>query len=202
MAEPTPNRLIAMRHRRVGLCCAAVAAAMVGLAYAAVPLYRLFCQATGYGGTTQKVSQPSDIVLGRTVTVRFDANVGRGLAWTFEPVEHKVDVKLGETTLALYRATNTSGRPVTGMATFNVTPEVAGIYFNKLECFCFKEQHLEPGQSVDMPVSFFVDPAIVNDKDAGKVSQITLSYTFYPVDEPKAGQLGPPGAGGGTGKGS
>jgi cytochrome c oxidase assembly protein subunit 11 len=188
MAEPTVGTMIATRHRRVALWCAAVAAAMVGLAYASVPLYRLFCQVTGYGGTTQKASKPSDTVLDRVVTVRFDANVGRGLSWTIEPVERKVDVKLGETLLALYRATNTSSRPVAGMATFNVTPEVAGIYFNKLECFCFKEQRLEPGQSAEMPVSFFVDPAIVNDKDAAKVSQITLSYTFYPVDNPTAGQ--------------
>jgi len=200
MAEPTPNTLIATRHRRVALCCAAVTVVMLGLAYAAVPLYRLFCQATGYGGTTQKVSSPSDIVLDRTVTVRLDANVARGLAWTFEPVERKVDGKLGETMLALYRATNTSGRPVTGVATFNVTPEIAGIYFNKLECFCFKEQRLDPGQSMEMPVSFFVDPAIVNDRDAGKVSQITLSYTFYPVDEQKGGQGAQMGAGIGTGK--
>jgi cytochrome c oxidase assembly protein subunit 11 len=192
--------LIATRHRRVALCCAAVTVVMLGLAYAAVPLYRLFCQATGYGGTTQKVSTPSEIVLDRTVTVRLDANVARGLAWTFEPVERKVDVKLGETMLALYRATNTSGRPGTGMATFNVTPEIAGIYFNKLECFCFKEQRLDPGQSMEMPVSFFVDPAIVNDRDAGKVSQITLSYTFYPVDEQKGGQGAQMGAGIGTGK--
>jgi cytochrome c oxidase assembly protein subunit 11 len=191
MAEPAPDTIIAARHRRVALWCAAVAVAMVGLAYASVPLYRLFCQVTGYGGTTQKVSKPSDTVLDSAVTVRFDANVGRGLSWTFEPVERRVDVKLGETTLALYRATNTSGRPMTGMATFNVAPEVAGIYFNKLVCFCFKEQRLEPGQSVEMPVSFFVDPAIVNDKDAGKVSQITLSYTFYPADDPKADQKGP-----------
>jgi cytochrome c oxidase assembly protein subunit 11 len=195
MTEPSPGTVMATRHRRVGLSCAAVAAVMVGLAYASVPLYRLFCQVTGYGGTTQKASKPSDTLLDRSVTVRLDANVGRGLSWTFEPVERTVDVKLGETTLALYRATNTSGQPVTGTATFNVTPEVAGTYFNKLECFCFKEQRLEPGQSAEMPVSFYVDPAIVNDKDAGKVSQITLSYTFYPIDEPNVGQTEPTTAG-------
>ncbi|HZA00670.1 MAG TPA: cytochrome c oxidase assembly protein [Hyphomicrobiaceae bacterium] len=189
MAGPTRDTTIAMRHRRVALWCVAVVGAMAGLAYASVPLYRLFCQVTGYGGTTQRVSKAPTTVLDRTVTVRFDANVASGLAWTFEPVERKVDVKIGATTLAFYRATNTSSRPLTGLATFNVTPEVAGVYFNKLECFCFKEQRLEPGQSTVMPVSFFVDPAIVSEKDTSWVSQITLSYTFYPVDE--AGSPGP-----------
>jgi cytochrome c oxidase assembly protein subunit 11 len=139
-------------------------------------------------------------VLDRTVTIRFDANVGPGLAWTFQPVERTVDIKLGATTLAVYRATNNSDRTISGVATFNVTPEVAGSYFYKIECFCFQEQQLEPGQSADMPVSFFVDPAIVKDKDAGQVSEITLSYTFYPVDEPRAANAGTPAAAGGAGR--
>lgn len=202
MAGPATDTTIAMRHRRVALCCSAVAVAMGALAYASVPLYRLFCQVTGYGGTTQTAAKPSATVLDRTVTIRFDANVGSGLLWTVEPVERRVDVKIGETTLVFYRATNTSDRPVTGMATFNVTPEVVGIHFNKLACFCFNEQRLEPGQSADMPVSFFVDPALANDKDAGQVSQITLSYTFYPVDEPKASKARTQEAVGRTGRGS
>jgi cytochrome c oxidase assembly protein subunit 11 len=188
MAEPTLDRILKRRHRRVASLCVGAAVAMAGLAYASVPLYRLFCQVTGYGGTTQKASRPSDAVLDRTVTVRFDANIDSGLAWTFEPVDRWVDVKIGETTLAFYRAKNTSGRPTSGMATFNVAPEAAGAFFNKIECFCFQEQRLAPGESAEMPVSFFVDPAIVNDKNAGRVSQITLSYTFFPVDEPKPGK--------------
>jgi len=179
------------RHRRVAAWCGALAAVMAALAFAAVPLYRLFCQATGYGGTTQRAERPSAVVLERTVTIRFDANTAPGLAWTFEPLLRTIEVKLGESTLAHYRATNTSSRPLTGTATFNVTPEVAGAYFNKLECFCFKEQRLEPGQSLDMPVSFFVDPALLHDRDAARLNQITLSYTFFPVDDGQAGAVEP-----------
>ena len=165
---------------------------MVGLAYASVPLYSLFCQVTGYGGTTQRAEAPSDTVLDQTMTIRFDANVAPGLGWKFEPVQHTVDVKIGENTLIFYRAENTSDRPITGTATFNVTPEIAGSYFNKIACFCFQEQRLEPGQSIDMPVSFFVDPAIVEDSSgAGKLSQITLSYTFYPAEKQKSAAAPP-----------
>lgn len=182
----------AAKHRRVGLICLAVAVGMLGMAYAAVPLYRMFCQVTGFAGTTQVASAPSEKVLARTITMRFDANVSRDLPWSFQPVEHTMDVRLGETKLASYRATNTSDRAVTGTAVFNVTPESAGRFFNKLECFCFTEQKLEPGQSVDMPVSFFVDPEIINDPDAGRLSEITLSYTFYPVKNPsQSAQVAP-----------
>ena len=173
------------RHRKVGMMAAGGALFMLGLAFAAVPLYRIFCQMTGYAGTTQRAVKASDTVLERTVTVRFDATVGPSLPWTFEPVQREVKVKFGETALAFYRATNTSSKPVVGTASFNVTPDQVGIYFNKLECFCFTEQRLEPGESVDMPVSFFVDPAMVKDKDAAHIGQITLSYTFFPVDNPK-----------------
>ena len=172
------------RNRNVAIVFACVAAGMLGLAYAAVPLYQLFCQVTGFGGTTQRVARPSDVVLDRTISVRFDANVN-GLPWTFEPVQRKVEVRIGESTLAFYRATNTSDRPLVGTATFNVSPEITGAYFNKMECFCFKEQRLEPGESIEMPVSFYVDPAIVNDKDGRRVGEITLSYTFYPVEKPR-----------------
>lgn len=188
--------------------CTAGAVGMLGLAYAAVPLYAMFCQVTGYGGTTQRVEKPSSTVLDRVVTVRFDSNVAPGLGWQFEPVQHTVDVKIGENTLAFYRAVNTSGRPVAGTATFNVTPEIAGSYFNKIECFCFQEQLLAPGESIDMPVSFFVDPAIVEDRSgAGELTQITLSYTFYPTDgtkatAAKAAAAASAGAVGGNGKGS
>jgi cytochrome c oxidase assembly protein subunit 11 len=174
------------RHRQVAAWCAVVAVGMVGLAYASVPLYQLFCQVTGYGGTTMRANAPSGTTLDQSMTIRFDANVAPGLGWKFEPVQRTVDVKIGENTLIFYRAENTSGRPITGSATFNVTPEIVGSYFNKIACFCFQEQRLEPGESIEMPVSFFVDPAIVNDASgAGDLTQITLSYTFYPVDDSK-----------------
>jgi cytochrome c oxidase assembly protein subunit 11 len=152
---------------------------MVGAAYASVPLYRLFCQATGLDGTPQRSDQPSSVVLDRSVTIRFDANVAPGLPWRFEPVEHARTVKIGDNVLAFYRATNLSDRPVRATATFNVTPEKAGLYFNKVECFCFKEQVLQPAETVELPVSFFIDPQIVDDRDARGISYITLSYTFY-----------------------
>lgn len=195
---------MAARHRRVGLVCASVAVGMVGAAYAAVPLYRLFCQATGFGGTTMVAAAPSTTVLDRTVNVGFDANTRAGLKWTFEPVQRSVDVKLGENALVFYRATNNSDRPLTGTALFNVSPEQAGQYFNKIECFCFKEQTLQPGESVEMPVSFFVDAAYDHDRDIGHMGQITLSYSFFPVAAaPVAGvaQNAPPGQPAAAGKG-
>ena len=177
-------------RRVVAVACAAVVFGMLGAAYAAVPLYRLFCQLTGYDGTTMRAARPSDVVLDRMITVRFDANVGPRMPWRFEPVQRTVKVRLGETALAVYRATNPTDQPVTGTATFNVTPELAGAYFNKIECFCFQEQRLEPGESVEMPVSFFIDPAFAADKNTAHLSQITLSYTFYPAEEPAAGVAG------------
>jgi cytochrome c oxidase assembly protein subunit 11 len=166
--------------------CVAGAVAMVGMAYAAVPIYQMFCQATGLGGTTQKATKPSDIVLDRLVTVRFDANVSPKLGWTFEPVQRTVDAHIGENMLVFYRATNNTDRKITGTATFNVAPDSAGLYFSKIECFCFKEQTLEPGQTIEMPVSFFVDPALVQDPESSRLKEITLSYTFYPVEGAKA----------------
>ena len=174
------------RDRAVVLACVAAIAAMGGLSYAAVPLYRMFCQATGFGGTTQKAVKAPDVVLERRITVRFDANVTPGMPWVFEPVQRTVEVKVGENTLALFKATNTSDVAIKGTASFNVSPDIAGLYFSKIQCFCFKEQRLGPGETVELPVSFFVDPAIVNDKDADAVREITLSYTFYPTGEPRA----------------
>jgi cytochrome c oxidase assembly protein subunit 11 len=194
MAHETRSDAGRRRNLRVAAISSLVAVGMLGMAYAAVPLYRMFCEATGYGGTTQRVAVPSDTVLDRVMRVRFDANVASGLAWSFEPAQRTVDVRIGENTLVFYRATNRSGQPVAGSATFNVTPEVAGIYFNKLECFCFKEQLLAAGETIEMPVSFYVDPAIVKDKDAGRLSEITLSYTFYPVERPKSAAAQPIGA--------
>ncbi len=182
------------RHRRVGLAAALFAVGMVGMAYAAVPLYRLLCQATGFAGTTQRATKPADSILERRITVRFDANVAPGLNWRFAPVVPDMTVKIGENGLAFYRATNRSDHRVTGTATFNVTPEQLGIYFNKLECFCFKEQTLEPGETIEMPVSFFIDPAIEKDALARGISHVTLSYTFYAVAEPAAGVAAAPAA--------
>jgi cytochrome c oxidase assembly protein subunit 11 len=191
MTEANTGVDLNARHKRVALVCAAFVVAMVGLAYAAVPLYRLFCQATGFAGTTQRAERPSSQIGDRIITVRFDANVGPGLNWDFVPVVPTLDVRVGENMLAFYRVTNRSRKAVVGTATFNVTPDQAGAFFNKIECFCFTEQRVEPGETVEMPVSFFVDPAIVRDKDGSWIRNITLSYTFYPVDRPKTNAAGP-----------
>jgi cytochrome c oxidase assembly protein subunit 11 len=154
-------------------------AGMVGLSFAAVPLYQIFCQTTGYGGTTQQADVAPDEVLDRTITVRFDANVDPKLPWKFEPVQRVMDVKIGESALAFFRATNDSDQPVVGTAGFNVAPQRAGQYFSKIECFCFTEQRLAAGESMEMPVTFFIDPKIVDNESTGNISEITLSYTFY-----------------------
>lgn len=165
-------------NTRVAVVCASVAVGMVGLAYASVPLYAMFCQATGYNGTTQRASAPSPVVVDRMITVMFDANVNGTLPWSFEPVQRTIDIKLGETGMAFYRATNKSNHAVTGRAVYNVTPEAAGIHFSKIACFCFTEQTLQPGESVEMPVTFFVDPGLATDTDARAIKTIVLSYTF------------------------
>lgn len=177
------------RNTRVALVCATVGVGMLGMAYAAVPLYDLFCRVTGYGGTTQRAERAADTRLARSMTVRFDANVASGLPWEFAPVTKPQTLQIGENGLAFYRVTNTSSRPIVGTATYNVTPEQAGIYFNKLSCFCFTEQRLEPGESMDMPVSYFVDPEIEKDPDARRLNTITLSYTFYEVKKPAAARV-------------
>ena len=158
---------------------ASVILAMVGLTAAAVPLYRLFCQVTGYGGTTQRAEAAPERQLEETIQVRFNADVARDLPWSFAPVERAVEVRLGEQHLAFYRAHNASNRPIVGTATFNVTPFKAGAYFDKIACFCFEEQVLQAGETVDMPVSFYVDPAILEDPDPRDIRAITLSYTFF-----------------------
>ena len=180
----TPNTSLQRRHRAIALWCAVLVGAMVGASYAAVPLYRLFCQVTGYDGTPRRAAQPSDRVVERTVTVRFDGNVAPGLPWRFEPVETTMTVKLGENAVATYRATNTSDRRIVATATYNILPEIAAPYFNKVQCFCFTEQALEPGQTAELALSFFIDPEIVGDKDARAVTHVTVSYTFYPVAAP------------------
>ncbi len=164
-----------------------VVASMVGMSYASVPLYKLFCQVTGYGGTTQFSESAGDrIVLGHPVTVRFDANVNQALSWKFEPVDRPVTLNPGEETVINYRATNIGSFPSTGTSTYNVTPPKAGAYFMKIDCFCFQEQLLQPGESIEMPVRFFVDPDITIDKNVIDVRDITLSYTFFLALENKS----------------
>ncbi len=180
MSVPQPG---GKSNLRVAVMAGSMAVGMVGMAYAAVPLYQIFCQVTGFGGTTQRADVSPEKPLDQKITVAFDANVNSSLSWEFVPVQHSQTIRIGEQKLAFYKATNTTSRPVTGTATFNVTPVGAGVYFSKIECFCFTEQTLQPGQSVDMPVSYFVDPDIVDDPDMKSVKTITLSYTFYAVDE-------------------
>lgn len=168
-------------NRGVVLVCLTALLTMGAMTWAAVPLYRLFCQVTGYGGTPMRADKVPDKVLDRTITVRFDANVTPGMPWTFEPAQRTLELKIGENALAFYKAHNTSTETVKGTASFNVSPDNAGAFFAKIECFCFTEQTLAPGESVDMPVSFFVDPSILDDRDARSIREITLSYTFYPV---------------------
>ena len=171
------------RHGMLALSLAGLVAAMVGLSFAAVPLYRIFCQATGYNGTPQRADKGADQVLDRTITVRFDGNVDPALPWSFAPEQRTMEVKIGETALAFFKATNRTGAPVTGTAIFNVTPQQAGLYFTKIECFCFTEQTLAAGASAEMPVTFFVDPKIVENDDTKNIAEITLSYTFYRTDK-------------------
>ncbi len=168
----------------VALALAGLVAGMVGLSFAAVPLYRMFCQVTGYGGTPQRADVAPDEVLDRIIKIRFDANVDRALPWQFAPDQRAMEVRIGESALTFFKASNTSNAPVTGTAGFNVSPERAGRYFTKIECFCFQQQELAAGESIEMPVTFFVDPKIVEDESAKNISEITLSYTFYRNDTP------------------
>lgn len=174
------------KNTRVALWSAALAVFMVAASYASVPLYRLFCQVTGFGGTTQKAEKAPDHIAAQVIKVRFDANVAPGLSWSFEPKDRVQTLKIGQQGFASYRAVNNSNKTITGTATFNVTPDIVGQYFNKIQCFCFTEQTLKPGESKEMPVIYFVDPAILDDPHARKIDEITLSYTFYKVDKPAA----------------
>ncbi|MEQ1669437.1 MAG: cytochrome c oxidase assembly protein [Hyphomicrobium sp.] len=189
MSEPATSseaKVASSSNRAVVLWCLGALAVMGSVTAASPVLYSIFCQVTGYGGTTQRAIAPSQQVLDRVVTVRFDANVSPQLAWKFEPVQNTIDVKVGENALAFFRATNTSDKPLTGTAAFNVAPETMGLYFNKIECFCFTEQTLQPGQSVEMPVTFFVDPKMMADRDTMGITDLTLSYVFYPVKKTAA----------------
>ena len=175
------------RNARTGLMAIGLALAMLGLGYAAVPLYDLFCRVTGFGGTTQVASEADAAIAERLaasagakpISVRFDASTARDVPWVFQPAQATDTVQIGVRDMAFYTAKNTSSVPITGTATFNVEPEQAGKYFNKIQCFCFTEQTLQPGQEVRMPVLYYVDPAILEDENAKDVEQITLSYTFH-----------------------
>ncbi len=169
-----------MTRRRLIFILGGFAIFMLGMAFASVPLYRIFCQKTGYGGTPQVAVQLPDRILDRKITVRFNANTDPKLPWTFKPLQNSVTVRLGEQGFALYRVKNNSKDYITGMATYNVTPDKAGPYFNKIECFCFIEQRLAPGQEMDMPLLFFVHPDLNDAENLKEVDTITLSYTFFP----------------------
>jgi cytochrome c oxidase assembly protein subunit 11 len=192
---------IADKNTRVAWRLAGLVGAMLGLAFASVPLYDMFCRATGFGGTPVAASAGDRPVIDRSVAVRFDTNVDPNLPWRFEPVQREVRARLGEEKLVHYRATNVSQRPIVGTAVYNVTPETAGPWFNKLQCFCFTEQLLLPGQSVDMPVVFFVDPDMNKDRRFDNIRTITLSYTFYEAKTERAKTLLGGIAADGTGKG-
>ncbi len=176
-------------NTRTALLASTLGVAMVGLGFASVPLYRIFCQVTGFGGTTQMKlggAAPGGIA-GKTISIRFDANHVPALPWTFRPERARESVTIGERDIAFFVAKNLSDRPVKGTASFNVTPTQAGQYFTKIQCFCFNEQTLAASQEVRMPVTFFVDPKIMDDPVAREIEEITLSYTFYPVDAGKKG---------------
>lgn len=162
-----------------------IVAMMIGLAYASVPLYTLFCQITGFGGTTQRAeAAPGEVAGGREITVRFNADTARDLPWRFKPEQNKVTVTVGSDQIVAYAAENKTGQAIAGTAVFNVTPPKAGKYFTKVDCFCFSEQVLQPHQKVNMPVAFYIDPSIEDDPNMNDVKTITLSYTFYRIDTP------------------
>jgi cytochrome c oxidase assembly protein subunit 11 len=171
--------------KRTAVQLVGVVVTMASLSFAAVPFYDWFCRVTGFGGTTSVAETGSDVVLDQTVKVRFDASLEQGMPWTFKPVVRSMEVRIGETGLAFYEAHNPTDRPVAGTASFNVYPYAAGGYFTKIECFCFTEQVLQPGETVQMPVSFYVDPAMVEDIEGQFVHEIVLSYTFHETPLPE-----------------
>lgn len=180
-------------QNKTALYLVGVVATMASLSFAAVPFYDWFCRVTGFGGTTGVAEVAPDVILDRTVVVKFDATLERGMPWEFRPVQLEMTVRIGENVLAFYEAYNPTDRVVAGTASFNVAPEAAGGYFDKIACFCFTEQVLQPGERVQMPVNFFVDPEMVNDPEGNFVREITLSYTFYetPLPEEQAALAAP-----------
>jgi cytochrome c oxidase assembly protein subunit 11 len=185
MSTPGPRtRATQRRDLAVAAACGVFVAAMVGAAYAAVPFYNWFCRVTGFAGTTQVATAAPGTVLDRTITVRFDANVIGGLPWKFQPERTAINVKLGEVVTVNYTVVNEAARETAGNAVYNVAPLNFGVHFQKINCFCFTEQRMKPGERRDMPVVFYVDPALAQDADARNLDTITLSYTFYPLREP------------------
>ncbi|WP_262270069.1 cytochrome c oxidase assembly protein [Microvirga yunnanensis] len=168
------------KMHRTAFACVGIVVGMVGLAYASVPLYDLFCKVTGFGGTPIVRDANGSEIMDRTIAIRFDSNVAPGLNWRFAPEKPEVTVRLGETTTVYYKVTNTGDKPSTGIATYNVQPDLAGTYFSKLECFCFTEQTLQPGETLESAVVFYVDPRLVEDGDVKDLTSLTLSYTYFP----------------------
>jgi cytochrome c oxidase assembly protein subunit 11 len=185
MTGNQPDNRSSRRDVFVATACGVFVAAMVGAAYAAVPLYSWFCRTTGFGGTTQVAKGEPVELLQRKVTVRFDANVPAGLPWKFAPEQNTIEVRLGEVVTVNYKVTNISAEETVGQASYNVTPPTVGAYFQKINCFCFTEQRVGPGETREMPVVFYVDPALASDAEQSGLNTITLSYTFYPVRQPE-----------------
>jgi cytochrome c oxidase assembly protein subunit 11 len=187
MSEPTQTKPPRRKSRDllVAFLCGGFVAVMVGVSYAAVPLYSWFCRTTGFGGTTQVAHSVPQQQSERTITVRFDSNVAAGLPWRFEPEKNTVDVRLGQVTTVYYKVINETDRVTVGQAAYNVSPPTVGIFFEKINCFCFTPQTMQPGETRDMAVVFYVDPKLAKDSELDAVSTITLSYTFYPVREPE-----------------
>jgi cytochrome c oxidase assembly protein subunit 11 len=180
MNQPAPRDKTKLRRDViVAACCGAFVAMMVGAAYASVPLYTWFCKTTGFGGTTQVAEKAPDQVLGRELTIRFDSNVAPGLPWRFEPEQNEIKVRIGEVATVHYKVINQAAREITAQAGYNVSPPQVGGYFNKINCFCFTQQTMKPGETREMAVVFYVDPEIVKDRDQDDLNTITLSYTFY-----------------------
>jgi cytochrome c oxidase assembly protein subunit 11 len=184
-SDDKPIRKPMGRDALVAACCGAVVVGMVGAAYAAVPLYNWFCRTTGFGGTTQVAEKAPDQILDRTITVRFDSNVTPGLPWKFQPEQNAVQVRIGEVATVQYKVVNETAREIAAQASYNVSPPTVGAYFNKINCFCFTEQRLKPGETRDMTVVFYIDPALAKDRDQNDLTTITLSYTFYRLREPE-----------------
>lgn len=185
MTNPRPrSQLNPRRDVVIAFACGGLVATMVGLSFAAVPFYSWFCRTTGYGGTTQVAKSAPDRIEARTITVRFDSNVAAGLPWKFEPERRTIDVRLGEVVTIYYAVTNEAARVTAGQAGYNVAPSTVGAYFEKINCFCFTEQTMKPGEKRDMAVVFYVDPKLADDSEQDGTRTITLSYTFYPVHVP------------------
>jgi cytochrome c oxidase assembly protein subunit 11 len=183
MSAPRGHKSRLRRDLLIAACCGVFVALMVGAAYASVPLYTWFCKTTGFAGTTQVATQAPDHVLGRDLTIRFDSNVMPGLPWKFEPEQNEITVRIGEVATVRYKVINEAAREITAQASYNVTPPQVGAYFNKINCFCFTQQTMKPGEKRELTVVFYVDPSIAKDRDQNELNAITLSYTFYRLPE-------------------